>query len=54
MKKFEYYIESFELAIGMSIQPTLNKLGLEGWELISFTITPSGNFYNGIFKREMK
>lgn len=54
MKKFEYYIESFELAIGMDIQPKLKKLGLEGWELISFTITPSGNIYNAIFKREIE
>ena len=54
MKKFEYYIESFDLAIGMDIQPKLNNRGSEGWELISFTITPSGNIYNAIFKREIK
>ena len=51
MKKFEYHIESFEIGLGMDISPKLKNLGLDGWELISFTVTNTGNYYNAIFKR---
>jgi hypothetical protein len=52
-KKFEYLTKSFEIGLGIDTSGSLNKLGAEGWELISFTVSPSGNYYNGIFKREM-
>ena len=54
MKKFEYHVVNIEIVLGVwNIEKSLNNLGAEGWELISFFITKSGNYYNAVFKREI-
>ena len=52
MQKWEYKVEAGKPNAG--IQPALNKLGNDGWELIGVVATPpdaSGNTLGFFFKR---
>ena len=46
MKKFEYKTESFGTPACTGMEKQLNKLGKEGWELVS--VCPSDSYGNGL------
>lgn len=46
MKKFEYTTESFSTPACTGMQSKLNKLGKEGWELVS--VCPSNSYESGL------
>ena len=46
MKKFEYITESFSTPACTGMKTRLNKLGKEGWELVS--VCPTNGYDSGI------
>ena len=60
MTKWEYKFEDFGSKLGASEMIKINKLGKDGWEMVSFTTVGSsreGNsstWYEIIFKRPIK
>ncbi|MBQ0123965.1 MAG: DUF4177 domain-containing protein [Bacteroidales bacterium] len=46
MKKFEYKTESFNTPACTGMQSKLNKLGKEGWELVS--VCPTNSYESGL------
>ena len=60
MTKWEYKFEDFGRNLGASEMIKINKLGKDGWEMVSFTTVgysregDSSNSYEIIFKRPIK
>jgi len=60
MKKFEYKIENYRthglttFVLTKDHEEKLNKLGEEGWELVSMHNPKSGRSIMAIFKREVQ
>ena len=46
MKKYEYRAESFNTPACTGMQSKLNKLGKEGWELVS--VCPTNSYESGL------